>query len=311
MAVKNEFVGDRRLLLPSNPEITSRGENINGPTVMQLRFGIHKRPFFVLFYANHKGKFIRVAVSKQPAGPFIRIRVWGLHWVWNPLAERWGHVASPESVLVDGKRYLLSHSPSRRLPKQRTYAARLYLGLFSPRPRLTQLPAYARIFSWQKKMYAVANGGALYRIEQPGWKPRELEIDVREAIHSPALETSLRIRHPFILPIGENLVLFFTRRGDSPERILASLVVFNSDQSASVGKPIEVLRPELRFEGSGIPTKASAGGIAKDSENAVRDPFVFELEGKYILYYSVQAERGIACAELDAQKLVEALLAQS
>jgi hypothetical protein len=307
----SKFVSNRRLLLPSNPEMTSRGENINGPTVVQIRFGLLKKPFYLLFFAHHHGKFIRVAFSRLPNGPFIRIHAWGLHWVWNPLSERRGHVASPESVLVDGKRYLLTHSPSRRLPKQKTYAARLYLGFFSPRPRLTLLPGYARFFSWDKQVYAVTHGRGLYRIKGPDWRPQELELDVREAIHLPDLEASVGIRHPFILPIGDNLLYFFTRRGDSPERIFASLLYFNTDKCASLGKPIEVLRPEMPFEGSELPTRPSAGGIARNSENAVRDPFVLELDGKYILYYAVQAERGIACAELDAGKLVEALLSQS
>ena len=62
--------------------------------------------------------------------------------------------------------------------------------------------------------------------------------------------------------------------------------------------PQVVLKPEQDYEGVNIPIAPSNSGEAKDAEHALRDPGIFEEDGRTYLIYSVAGERGLGIAEL-------------
>lgn len=58
--------------------------------------------------------------------------------------------------------------------------------------------------------------------------------------------------------------------------------------------------PECDYEGAGLPVAPSQRGAALGHEHAVRDPALYEEDGRLYLLYSVAGERGIAMARLRA-----------
>jgi len=62
---------------------------------------------------------------------------------------------------------------------------------------------------------------------------------------------------------------------------------------------VEIMRPETEWEGAELAIVPSRGGHIDERVNQLRDPTIFEEDGKVYLLYSVAGERGIAIAQLD------------
>ena len=61
---------------------------------------------------------------------------------------------------------------------------------------------------------------------------------------------------------------------------------------------IEILRPEHGWEGADAPVEPSLVSAAYGHVNQLRDPAIFEEDGRVFLLYSVAGESGIAIAEV-------------
>ena len=61
----------------------------------------------------------------------------------------------------------------------------------------------------------------------------------------------------------------------------------------------EVLRPEFDWEGAGTPIEPSVRSTAYGMVNQLRDPALFEEDGRIYLLYTVGGESGIAIAEVE------------
>ena len=107
------------------------------------------------------------------------------------------------------------------------------------------------------------------------------------------------MRHSALLARGNQLHVFWTARGDAPERIWLSTIDLTADWTTwRESDPVEVLRPERPWEGALLPAQPSRGGSIDVPVNQLRDPAIFEEEGRIFLLYSVAGERGIGLAEL-------------
>ncbi len=96
------------------------------------------------------------------------------------------------------------------------------------------------------------------------------------------------------------LYVFYSCIGHKPERILVSVIEL-TDTWISEWKPsypIEVLRPEMEYEGAKILMRISEGGLTPDPLHELRDPCIFSEDGQDYLIYSVAGEAGIAIAKL-------------
>jgi hypothetical protein len=62
--------------------------------------------------------------------------------------------------------------------------------------------------------------------------------------------------------------------------------------------PVEIVRPETDWEGANLPIELSRGGHIDIRVNQLRDPAIFQEQGKTYLLYSYAGESGIAIAEL-------------
>ena len=93
----------------NNPILTpkshpSLGNNLNGPSLIRVPNWV-ERPLgrYYLYFADHKGKYLRLAYADQLTGP------WKVHAPGVlPLAESYftDHVASPEVVVDEEKRQI-------------------------------------------------------------------------------------------------------------------------------------------------------------------------------------------------------------
>ena len=67
----------------------------------------------------------------------------------------------------------------------------------------------------------------------------------------------------------------------------------------TASEPVELLRPEMDYEGLSFPIKPSKKGGGKDVQQ-LRDPGIFEDDdGQIYLFYSVAGEMGLAIARLE------------
>jgi hypothetical protein len=110
-----------------------------------------------------------------------------------------------------------------------------------------------------------------------------------------------RPRHLGLYLAGDTLHVFFTMAGHSPERILATNVKLTEADwyaAAPQQSPVEILRAERDWEGASLALRPSRDGIAREPENALRDPFVFSDEGRLYLFYAGGGEQAIGLARL-------------
>ena len=185
--------------------------------------------------------------------------------------------------------------------------------------------SYFRVFDHGDELYAFNNSSRPSRAldaDNP-WRPTD---DYYDGSTIPALwEThpealtqdpigdnlglsreELRVRHTAVHVEGNELQVFYTRRGDSPERVLMSTV------DLSVGDwenwdfsfpPAEILQPVSGWEGGQFEPSPSETSAAPENVNQLRDPYIFEDEdGSLYLLYAGGGEDAIGIAALSSPR---------
>jgi hypothetical protein len=290
--------GFRVRRLAGNPIITpaldpSIGDNINGPSLIRAPEALPGRlGRYYLYFAHHRGRFIRLAFADDLAGPWRLYRPGTLRLEQTPCVD---HIASPD-VHIDGSSgrvVMYFHGPAR-VPAmgQWTFRAVSDDGLnFRVEPRPLGV-SYFRVFEHEGALYAVAKspnvdeGALLYRAgDRVGFEPVGSLLP--------------RMRHAAVWKRGDRLTVFFSRGRDCPERILAvDLTLRGGRLSRPPGPEVEVIAPEADWEGVGLPAEPSRFGAAGGPVRQLRDPAVFQDDGRTYLLYSVAGESGIAVAEI-------------
>lgn len=313
-------IGDGPLIDAStHPSI---GENIQGPSLVKMpdwcadRLGTYH-----LYFADHKGSYIRLAFADDIAGP------WHVHEPGSlqladslflteppPLSEAkldeirlaakergvqlphdialevvTPHIASPD-VHVDAanRRFVMYFHGLEGLGRQVSRVAVSDDGInFSALPETLE-QTYLRVFAYDGMFYGLAMPGQLYRsangIDRWEEGPRLFEPDMR---------------HCAVRLVGETLDVFWSRVGDAPERILLSTVSLSGDWSNWTWTgPVDVLRPELAWEGAEAPNEPSVRSVAYGLVNQLRDPAIHSEGDRLVLLYAFGGESGIAAAEL-------------
>ena len=313
----------------ANPLITQRmsttlGDDINGPSIIAVpKWIAHARGRYYLYFAHHKGTFIRIAYANDLAGPW-KISEPGVLDVkatafYRPQPDPsnpalYTHVASPEVIVDDANKriVMLVHgwfTDSKRWPGdpqeatrwakaqgygQYTQAAVSTDGLhFSARPGITAQTSYLRLFRWRDTWYSMGRLGVLGRAKDL--------LDKFELGPNPfdGGDWTGRVRHVAPLVRGDKLYIFFSGIGDAPERILLSTIALTPDwHDWHASKPVEVLRPTAAYECVDLPIAPSKTGEAEGPEHALRDPGVIEENGRAILFYSYCGEQGLAAADV-------------
>jgi len=276
----------------ANPLIDSRssaslGGNINGPSVIKAPAWI-KNPLgnFYMYFANHKGKYIRLAYADALVGPWH---------IYEPGTLRLdqakgfsGHIASPDVHVDEQKQELRMYFHGPTHPGgQKTGVAISKDGLTFTASRAILGRPYFRVFRRGEYYYAIDREGELSR-SKDGVTPFQARGKLIEGM-----------RHAAVLILGDQLLCFYSRIGDSPERIVVATVTLTDDwKEWTASEPIEVVQPEKDYEGIGFPNEPSASGRA-DNVRQLRDPCIVQEDGHTYLLYSVAGEMGIAMAELE------------
>ena len=320
MVVKVQRLVDQPIIAPDlHPSI---GLNIQGPSLISVPDWITDRlGAYYLYFADHKGSYIRLAYAKSLVGPWTIHPPGSLQLVQSgflteppsatpeQLAEfeaRWRrrgqpmshdmqleattpHIASPD-VHVDRKerRIVMYFHGLDDVATQVTRVATSQNGIdFVAQPEILGRP-YFRVFRHESVTYALAMPGQLYRSR-----------DGFHAFEAGPILFNPRMRHSAVLRREGRLWVFWTEVGEAPERILLSRIDLSSDwYNWRDGEPVEILRPERGWEGADAPLVPSVRSTAYGHVNQLRDPAIFEEDGRILLLYAVAGESGIAIAEL-------------
>jgi hypothetical protein len=319
MSVKVKRLLDAPIICPHMDD--RMGDNINGPSIIRVPDWV-ENPLgrYYLYFADHMGRYIRMAYADAVLGPW-KMYFPGVLDVEDslfvptvppelPYSERpdwalgleggylYAHIASPD-VHVDDKNTQIRMYYHGLLPNgdQQTRIAYSDDGLaFTPRSPLLG-PPYFRAFTFESHVYAISWAGVFLR--SSSWDgPFEVGPTLPDIKSSD--EPKRSIRHAEVYIKGEILHIFFSCIDDCPERFFQSQIVLSPDwQNWKASEPKLVLVPELDWEGADIPLVRSKIGASHSRQRSLRDPCVFEDEGKtYLLYCGAAENGGIGIAEL-------------
>lgn len=286
---------DAPIIHPGLPGLEGeKGANINGPSLVRVPEGTPGRlGRYYLYFAHHGGHYIRMAFADQLTGPWTVLPDPGvLHMDAGPGVK---HIASPDVHIeaATGQWRMYFHMP---VPDQgqRTFVALSADGLiWRVQPQDLGM-FYCRAFVWEGAWYSFTKdtnvGGVLSR------SPDGLAPFAEGPTVAP------RARHAALWHEGNRLHLFYSRAEDTPEQILVSQMDLATPwQQWTVTAPRLVLGPERIWEGACLPCSTSRWGASKVPVHQLRDPAIFEEEGKLYLLYSGAGESNLGIARLHLQ----------
>ena len=289
------------------------GQSINGPSLIKVPDWI-ENPMgkYYLYFSHHSGKYIRLAYSDYIEGPWKIHEQGSLHMkdcaeCSDILDGPPNHVASPDVHVdnVNKKIIMYFHCPVILSEDEQKNFAQVQVTMRSASQDGTHFiteknilgDSYFRVFKWKNHHYAIARLGELYSSKDGITNFKKLGNPFLK-IQNPSM-----IRHIAVLLRDDNVYVFYSRLGDMPERILMSKIPMTDDwDSWTPSEPITVLEPALDYEGVNLPLSKSLNGASKVPVRELRDPAIFEENGKVYLLYSIAGELGIAIAELRFEK---------
>jgi len=303
---------------------SSIGENIQGPSLIKIPDWVES-PLgeYYLYFADHKGRYIRLAYADDLLGPWKihppgSLQIEDSHFLIDPpevseeeveeyVAERersgrpirishdiaseitTPHIASPDVHVDDANRRIIMYFHGLAgVGQQVSRAAVSRDGIeFEALPEVLGR-TYMRVFEHAGVHYALAMPGQFYR-----------SFDGLTDFEEGPLLFNSDMRHFALLKRNDVLCVFWTQVGHAPERILVSTIELTEDwHDWSESPPEEVLRPERDWEGADAPLKPSVRSTAYGHVNQLRDPAIYEESDRVFLLYAVAGESGIAIAEI-------------
>jgi hypothetical protein len=306
------------------PELhPSIGVNIQGPSLIRVPDWIGDRlGAYYLYFADHKGSYIRLAYADRLTGPWhvhppgslhlgqsgfltappvvspgalarfeAQYRARGMAISHDVLSEiTTPHIASPDvHVDAERRRIVMYFHGLDGVGRQVSRVAISQNGTdFTARPEVIGR-SYMRIFQ---------HDGITYALTMPGTLSRSADglsgFETGPTLFNP------NMRHAALLKRDGALWVFWTQVGDAPERILLSRIALDGDwHSWRDELPVEVMRPEHTWEGAGALNLPSLRSTAYGVVNQLRDPAIYEESGVTYLLYAVGGESGIAIARVD------------
>ena len=308
---------DHPIIAPGLHE--SIGENIQGPSLIRVPEWVPD-PLgrYYLYFADHKGRYIRLAYADDLLGPWSihvpgSLQIEHSHFLVEPpevtpeIVAEWEarrgakishdiqkeittpHIASPDVHVDDeGQRILMYFHGLEGVGTQVSRVATSTDGIhFEAQPQVLGR-TYMRVFRHGDMTYSLAMPGQLYR-SADGFT----DFEQGPLLFNPDM------RHSALLLRGDTLWVFWTQVGEAPERVYLSSIDLSGDwQGWAESEPVEVLRPEHDWEGADAPLEPSVRSTAYGMVNQLRDPAIYEEDGRVFLLYAVAGESGIAIAEV-------------
>lgn len=303
----------------SHPSI---GVNIQGPSLVRVPDWVES-PLgrYYLYFADHKGRYIRLAYADRLAGPWTIHVPGALHLEDTPFPHEPPEVSKEDVRTAEERReasgrpilhsaaYEMSTphiaSPDVHIDTVNRRFVMYYHGLEGPGRQVSRVavsddgsvfesgaeilgPSYLRVFRYRDMTHALAMPGRFFRSTDPLGGFEE-----GPPLFNPDM------RHAAVMLRGDTLYVFWTQVGDTPERILLSTVDLRGDWMGwTESEPVEVLRPERSWEGADAPLEPSVRSVAYGMVNQLRDPAVYEEGDDVYLLYAVAGESGIAIARV-------------
>ena len=287
--VRAERLAENPVIKPGMANLP--GENINGPSLIRVPAWIqHPLGKYYLYFADHHGQYIRMAYADHLPGPWT---IYAPGVLQKSQTVCTTHIASPD-VQVDEANHeirLYFHGQTNGTG-QLSFLARSPDGLAFTAGSQPLGPSYFSVFQHRAAWYTVTKQGGSGRLYR---SPDGVTLFGEGPPLIP------RMRHSAAKVAGDTLWLFYSRTGDAPESIEVSRVDLSGnwqDWPTGLGPSQVVLKPEHDYEGANLPLAPSHSGAAQQAENALRDPGIFEEDGRTYLIYSVAGERGLGLAEL-------------
>ena len=301
----------------------SIGVNIQGPSLIRVPNWV-ENPLgkYYLYFADHKGLYIRLAYADNLTGP------WQVHEPGSlRIEDSYFTPTRPEiseealAEMIEGRRASgsrTSHdlafeltqphiaSPDVHVNEDSQQIIMYYHGLEGPGFQHSRVATsndginftagsenigrtYMRAFKYEQRTYALAMPGQFYRSEN-GFTNFE---------EGPRLFVP-NMRHSAVVVRDNYLYVFWTRVGDAPESIMLSTIDLRPDWSKwQVSEERVVLRPERNWEGADAPVEPSVRSTAYGHVNQLRDPALYIEDDVVYMLYAVAGESGIALARVD------------
>ncbi len=301
----------------------SIGVNIQGPSLIRVPNWV-ENPLgkYYLYFADHKGLYIRLAYADNLTGP------WQVHEPGSlRIEDSYFTPTRPEiseealAEMIEGRRASgsrTSHdlafeltqphiaSPDVHVNEDSQQIIMYYHGLEGPGFQHSRVATsndginftagsenigrtYMRAFKYEQRTYALAMPGQFYRSEN-GFTNFE---------EGPRLFVP-NMRHSAVVVRDNYLYVFWTRVGDAPESIMLSTIDLRPDWTKwQVSEERVVLRPERNWEGADAPVEPSVRSTAYGHVNQLRDPTLYIEDDVVYMLYAVAGESGIALARVD------------
>ena len=304
----------------------SIGENIQGPSLIRVPDWV-ENPLgnYYLYFADHKGRYIRLAYADELTGP------WQVHAPGTLPIEESFFAPTPPPITdeqlaeltaarsgVSGLGSPVSHdlaleftmphiaSPDVHVDHEREMIIMYYHGLEGPAFQHTRVAtsadginflaqeenlgrSYFRVFKHDGMTYALAMPGQFYR-SNDGFT----NFEEGPRLFGP------NMRHSAVIVRDDFLYVFWTRVGDAPESIMLSTIDLSSDwMNWKESEAVVVLKPEFDWEGANAPIEPSVRSTAYGQVNQLRDPALHVEDGVVYLLYAVAGESGIALARVN------------
>jgi hypothetical protein len=314
--------------LPNNPIIRAEmlpagdGDNINGASLIGTPVWLPGRlGNYYLYFAHHRGTYIRLAYAQQLEGPWTIHRP-GTLKLTDAHACR-GHIASPD-VHVDEKRRQIRmyfHGPSRIEPGQKSYLALSTDGLnFVARDAILG-PFYFRVVRWRDRWIAMAKGGQVY-VSNDGLSNFRCASVQPFFLRDPRGNDPGDVRHVAVHPRGDGLIVYFTHWFPMQERGRAMSGFIPADSIEPAMRSDAERNREMRFPRADRPSEneilgggdpfAPGQGVHLGGVDAVGRGEVKGVErlhlGKAGLAQALADDRLVARRLLGAEDLVQIVL---
>ena len=203
------------------PSMFSYNENnINGPSLIKVPDWI-ENPLgkYYLYFANHGGKYIRMAYSDKVTGPYTIHENGTLRLEQSPGHD---HIASPDVHIDNENKEIVMYYHTPFEDWQYTFKSKSKNGLEFTSEKYKLGMFYFRVFKFNDRIFAIAKNkntsGISYELINNEWV-------VKDENFIPNMRHGAVLRLPLCMCVGdcvvraEKVYVFYTIIGESPESI--------------------------------------------------------------------------------------------